>query len=177
MAIIIPVHAISEPIDEYVIFTRVDRISTLGNHTFEVTLTDQLKDGNNDEIHGRVVYVFNPRDADHDKKRYYVDFVIRPDELPKTFHIDVPFTDTGEMRVAKHYGFSEITHHAFDSRAPKGGSAFNSFYIVGEYGKAADEHGNCKNDELYRVIRPDFSSTVCVYHSTLTKLLERGWYR
>ena len=38
---------------EVVTFTPMNKIKALGNYTFEVTLTDRLKDGNNDEILGR----------------------------------------------------------------------------------------------------------------------------
>ncbi|MDE0090008.1 MAG: hypothetical protein OXP12_01450 [Thaumarchaeota archaeon] len=153
-------------------------ISVLGNYTFEVTLTDLLKDGNSDEIRGKLGYGFRPSDADPSEMEYfYMNFSVSPDELPRTFYIDVPFTDTGRFNVAKHYLFSKITHHAFANVWPKGGSGFNSFYVVGDYGKAADEHGDCRNDELYPVIRPDFSSIACVYDSTRAKLVERGWHR
>ena len=177
MAVIASAYAISEPI-EYVAFTHMNGIKALGNYTFEVTLTDLLKDGNNDEIRGELRYVFRPSGADHNEKKYfYTNFSVSPDELPKTFYIDVPFTDTGKVSVTKYYGFSKITHHAYAGVYPKGGSMFNSFSVVGEYGKAADEHGNCKNDELSRVIRPDFSSIACVYDSTRAELVERGWHR
>ena len=94
-----------------------------------------------------------------------------------SLYIDVSFTDTGMMGVTKHYSFSKITHHAYANTYPKGGNMFNSFPVVGEYSKAADEHGNCKNDELSRVIRPDFSSIACVYDSTRAELVKRGWHR
>ena len=105
-----------------------------------------------------------------------MNFNVIPDELPKTFYIDVPFTDTGKISVTQHYRFSQITHHAYDNVYPKGGDIFNSFYVVGEYGKAVDEHGNCKNIKLSPVIRPDFSSISCVYDSTRIVLAERGWH-
>lgn len=176
IAIIAPTYAIYEPI-EHVAFTHMKGIKALGNYTFEVTLTDQLKDGNNDEIQGELGYGFRPSGADRSEAKYfYMNFSVSPDELPKTFYIDVQFTDTGKFTVTKHYGFSKITHHVYDNTYPKGGNRFNSFKIVGEYGKAADEHGNCKNDELSRVIRPDFSSIACVYDSTRTELVERGWH-
>ena len=176
VAMIAPVYSASELVD-YATFTHMNGIKALGNYTFEVTLTDLLKDGNNDEIRGTLGYGFLPSGADRSEKKYfYMNFSVRPDELPKTFYIDVPFTDTGKFTVTKYYKFSKITHHAFDDYS-KGGSVFNAFKVVDEYGKAADEYGNCKNDELSRVIRPDFSSIACVYDSTRAELVERGWHR
>ena len=55
MAVIVPAYAVLEPI-EYVASTCMNRISALGNHTFELTLTDLLKDGNSDEIRGKMGY-------------------------------------------------------------------------------------------------------------------------
>ena len=162
---------------ESVIFASMNKIKALGNYTFEVTLTDLLKDGNDDEILGELGYGFRPSGADHSETKYfYMNFSVSPDELPKTLYIDVSFTDTGKISVTKHYSFSQITHHAYANVYPKGGSIFSSFYVVGEYGKAADEHGNCKTAKLSPVIRPDFSSIACVYDSTRAELAERGWH-
>ena len=152
-------------------------IKELGDYTFEVTLTALLKDGNNDKIRGELGYSFRPSSADSNETKYfYMDFGVIPDELPKTFHVNVSLTDTGKFTVTKHYLFSNITHHMYATTYPKGGNIFNSFYVVGEYGKATNEEGNCKNGELSRVVRPDFSSIACVYDSTRAKLVERGWH-
>lgn len=162
---------------ESVIFTSMNKIKALGTYTFGVTLTDLLKDGNDNEILGELGYGFKPSGADRSETKYfYMNFSVSPDELPRTFYIDVSFTDTGKISVTKHYSFSQITHHAYANVYPKGGSIFSSFYVVGEYGKAADEHGNCKNAERSPVIRPDFSSIACVYDSTRAELAERGWH-
>lgn len=174
LAIIIPAYAIYEPI-RYVTYSGVG-IFTPGNYTFEMTLTDLLKDGNNDEIRGELGFSFRPAGADlSEKKYYYKNFSVYPNELPKTFYFDVPFTDIGRFTVTNHYQFFQITHHAFATVYPKGGNIFNSFKVIGEYGKATDENGNCKNSELRRIIKPDFSSFACVYDSTHAKLVERGW--
>ena len=63
-----------------------------------------------------------------------------------------------------------------ECRRRGGESFFNSFYVVGDYGRAAYERGRCKNGELYAAIRPDFSSIVCIHGSTRATLVERGRY-
>ena len=114
VAMIAPAYSASKLVN-YVDFTHMKGIKALGNYTFEVMLTDLLKDGNNDEIRGELGYAFLSSGADRSETKYfYMNFSVSPDELPKTFYIDVPFTNTGKFSVTKYYKFSKITHYAFD---------------------------------------------------------------
>ena len=55
------------------------------------------------------------------------------------------------------------------------GSSGGGYWVVTEYSKAVNEHGNCKNPELSTIVKYDFSRLVCVKMDSRHEIITRGW--
>ncbi|NIU02245.1 MAG: hypothetical protein GWN01_15485 [Nitrosopumilaceae archaeon] len=52
---------------------------------------------------------------------------------------------------------------------------WEGFVVVEKYSKAIGTNGACKNPDLMHVIKPNYSSVICVTPSTYQQLHDRWW--
>ena len=62
--------------------------------------------------------------------------------------------------------------HIFEGPSSSG---MGGLVVVDQFSKAVDENGECKNEKFRRIIKHDYSTMVCVYPSTVSKLQDSGW--
>ena len=62
--------------------------------------------------------------------------------------------------------------HIFEGPAS---SEMGGIVVVDKFSKAVDESSQCKNDDLRRLIKHDYSTVACVNFSSALKLIEREW--
>lgn len=94
------------------------------------------------------------------------DFVV---DIENPFYIKFPFViDESGQYTRQFYK----TTHIFEGPSSSG---MGGFVVVDKFSKAVDENSQCKNDDLRRLIKHDYSTVVCVGFSSAFKLIERGW--
>ena len=87
-------------------------------------------------------------------------------DLPKFFNFThVPLTK-GQMYLITY-------NHRGDSEENDRVDYWEGFVVVEKYSKAVDQNGACKNPDLITVIKPSYSSVICVTSSTSQQLHDR----
>ena len=90
-------------------------------------------------------------------------------ELPKTFTFSFTPKNTGIFSFTKGIWFNSDNSHKTESQG---------VIVLEKFSKAMAFNGQCKKPfpEFTLIIKPDFSTAVCVKMDTATKLKERGWH-
>jgi hypothetical protein len=91
------------------------------------------------------------------------------DELPKTFTFSFTPQNIGILYFTKGIKFNSDGFYTEGSQ---------SIFVVEKFSKAMMFNGQCKKPfpEFTLVMRPDFSTGVCVKMDTASVLKERGWH-
>lgn len=120
-----------------------------------------------------------------------LDYIQQHKIFLENFHQNAAYRDSikyaalNETDVPKFFNFTFIPevkgpmkYVAFNHHGEENGksNSIGGFIVVEKYSKAVDQKGNCKNPELMKVMKPDYSTVVCVKHDTVSILKERGWH-
>ncbi len=70
--------------------------------------------------------------------------------------------------------FRTFLHEEIPATDSEGTGTVNAFYVVEKFSKTFEKNNEC-NEGLESVIKPNFSTVVCVTKDTRTSLVERGW--
>lgn len=154
-------------------FTHMHGLKQIGNYTFSITLLkeltsyEELKENNIDTIQGEIGFGFASTKEEKPIKKFYKNIEVKPEDLPKTFYIDVSLNETGSYMIIKHAIYFNLSH--------KGGDMFNGFKVVKKISKSINENLDCKNPELITLVKYDYSTAVCVKPNTANELIKRGY--
>jgi len=154
-------------------FTHMHGLKQIGNYTFSITLLkelilyEELQENNIDIIQGEIGFGFIPLDKDKHIIKFYKNIEVKPEELPKTFYIDVSLNETGSYMISKHAIYHNLNH--------KGGDIWNAFKVVKKISKSINENWDCKNPELITLVKYDYSTAICVKQNTANELIKRGY--
>ena len=96
------------------------------------------------------------------------DIILNSREQPIRFQFSWPHSGSYFLRQ-----FVEYTDSLGNTNVPYGNS--EQIIIVDKIGKAINDKGMCKKDELNPVIKHDFSKVACVTYQTSLALYHRGW--
>lgn len=154
-------------------FTHMHGLKQIGNYTFsitllkELTLYEKLEENNIDTIRGEIGFGFASTQEEKLTKKFYKNIEVKPEDLPKTFYIDVSLNETGSYMSINHAIYFNLSH--------KGGNMFSGFKVVEKISKAINENWDCKRPELITLVKYDYSTAVCVTPNTANELIKRGY--
>ena len=163
----LPIYAI-EVREDFVIFVNPIKNTIVGSHEITVKFTeDIMKESTIDHVSGKLIYLIKNQDTGVHQD-YVKNFNFTSSELPKEIKFDITFENSGNYLESKQILFSGMDKQPIHY--------YNSINVVEKLSKAVNDNGFCKNSQLNEVIRPDYSSIVCVKDTTVNILKERGWY-
>lgn len=154
-------------------FTHMHGLKQIGNYTFsitllkELTLYEKLEERGVDIIRGEIGFGITSLGDEKPTVQFYKNIEVKPEELPKTFYIDVSLSETGSYMISN--------HAVYDNLINKGGDVWNAFKVVKKISKSINENWNCKNPELIILVKHDYSTAVCVKQNTANELIKRGY--
>lgn len=94
------------------------------------------------------------------------DFVV---DIENPFYIKFPFVLDESGKYTRQF---YTKTHIFEGPESYG---MGGLTVVDKFSKAVNEDSQCKNDNLMRFIKHDYSTVVCVEVPTARKLIDRGW--
>lgn len=125
----------------------------------------------------------NVTDADHqefaENNQKLNNNFYQQSEIAKSFEFKInsekPFyvksyLDFNESGLYTHQYYKKLKNSPTIKSSNMGG-----LVVVDKFSKAIGENGVCKNENLNRLIKHDYSTLVCVNSDTYWKLKERGW--
>lgn len=125
----------------------------------------------------------NVTDADHQefaqKNQKLNNEFYQQSEIAKSFEFKINPEKPFYVKSSLIFNESGVYTHQYYKKLKFSPAVLNSnmggLTVVDKFSKAVDENAVCKNEDLRRLIKYNFSTMVCVDRETAWKLIERGW--